>query len=147
MATLKQIMAEHSDPDLFRDLQQIEKNQIMPEEKAHMAAIVDEAGELDVEIKAMQARLKELKDEIKSMAEKTGQTVLAGDAYTASISGTTNTWVPVKSAWDFVRENGLNVDAVFSVKAGELKKMVGETGMDAIGARTEKIKYHAVSFK
>lgn len=147
MATLKQIMAEHSDPDLLRDLHQIEKTKVLPEEKAHLAAIVDEAGELDAEIKAMQARLKELKDEIKAMAEKTGETVLAGEACTASISGTTNTWVPVKSAWEYVRKNGLNVDAVFSVKAGELKKMVGETGMEAIGARTEKIKYHAVSFK
>lgn len=142
--TLDQIMAEHCNPDLMAEIAGDFENR---EEKENMKAVIDEAGELSATIKEMQDRLNTLKGQIKTAAHETGQKEIQGDHWTAKISGQNQTTVQVKSAWDYLKSHGLNTENCFSVKIGEIKKMVGETGLDEMGAVTTYNPVHSISFK
>ena len=139
--------AENTPDELFDGLQSDCKLTETVGFSGTIADAVDLAGYLDRQKKEIESQLNELKDQIKTYAEKNGVKEIHGTEATAKISGTTKTEIPFIPALRYIREHGLNIDGVFRVSVTEFKKLVGDTGLQEVGATIEKIEYNSVSFK
>lgn len=144
--TLEQVEKE-AQGDFDFELDFIDTNPAPADPLAALSKEIDRAGDLDKQIKALKSELDSLKKKIKAEAGGMDRKTLYGEKYKAVISDTTVTEIPVQAAWDLITRHGLEVDRFFSVNVTPFKALVGETGIETVGGKIEKIENHSVSFK